>query len=356
MIRLARPYTDMGEERAVLEVMASGQLAQGPRVAEFEQRFAAVSGTRHAIAVSSGTSALYLALLANGIGPGDEVITVSFSFVATANSILAVGATPAFVDIDEDTFNMDPGQLEARITDRTRAIMPVHLYGNPVDMNSVSQIAKEHGLVVIEDCAQAIGASVEERGVGTFGTGCFSLYATKNVCTGEGGVVTTDDPDVAERCRVLRHHGLRARDTCEVLSLNHRMTDLEAAVGLVQMGKLSHITEKRQENAAALSLRIRNPRVVLPTVRPCTRHVFHQYTVRIPEERDRAAERLRSAGVDVGVFYSIPIHLQPLYRRLGLSPGLPKTEEAAGQVLSLPVHPWLTEQDLDKIAEEMNRI
>ena len=281
MILVARPLLDDEEKVAVHRVLASGQLAQGENVAAFEQRFAEVCHVREAIAVSSGTAALHLALLAHGIGPGDEVITTAFSFVATANVILLAGATPVFVDIEPDTYALDLALVEAAITPRTKAIMPVHLYGHPANMKRLMALAEAHNLVIIEDACQAHAASIDGKPVGSFGTGCFSFYATKNITTGEGGMVTTNDPEIAERVRLLRSHGQEERYYHVALGYNLRMTEIQAALGLAQVEKLERFTEQRIANAAFLTERLRGS-VQTPMIRPGYRHVYHQYTIRVP--------------------------------------------------------------------------
>ncbi len=370
MISIARPLIGSEEEAAVLRVLASGQLAQGEEVAAFERSFAEMCGAREAIAVSSGTAALHLALLAHGVGPGDEVITTAFSFAATANVILLVGATPVFVDIERDTYNIDPTLVEAAITPRTKVIMPVHLYGNPSDMQRLEEIAAAHGLDIIEDAAQAHGAKIGDRTIGGFGTACFSFYATKNMMTGEGGMLTTNDPAIAEKVRLLRNHGQQSRYYHTGIGYNYRMMNLQAAIGLVQLKRLDQFNEQRIANARFLTEHLKEA-VQTPVARPGYRHVYHQYTIRVPEERERWAARLHEQGVGTGVHYPLPIYQQPFYRdsterfRISL-PGdaanalsdtsdlrLPETEMAAKQVLSLPVHPALSEDDLATIVKEV---
>lgn len=356
MIPIAKPLMGHEEQQAVAEVLASGQLAQGPRTEEFERRFAALVGTKHAIAVSSGTTALWVALLAHDIGVGDEVITTPFSFIASANSILYAGARPVFVDIEESSFNINPNLIESKITPRTKAILVVHLYGNPSDMQAIMAIARKHKLLVIEDAAQAIGALINGKMVGSFATGCFSLYATKNICTGEGGMITTNDDNIADRCRMLRQHGMRVRYYHECLGYNFRMTDLQAAIGIVQLSKLEQFTLRREANARYLTGHIHNPNVITPTVRLGTRSVFHLYTIRVKSDRDAAVRGLTEAGIGTGVFYPLPIHKQKVYVELGYSDSLPVAEQAAREVISLPVHPALSEADLDTIVQEVNRL
>lgn len=352
MISIAQPMMGAEEQEAVAQVLASGQMAQGERVAEFERRFAALSQAKEAIAVTSGTAALHLALLAHGIGPGDEVITSPFSFAATGNTILLVGATPVFADIDADTYNIDPAAVEAAITPRTKAIMPVHLYGNPADMDRLMALATAHNLVMIEDACQAHIASIRGKTVGSFGTGCFSFYPTKNMTTGEGGIITTNDPEIAERLRLWRSHGQKERYVHTALGYNYRMTDIHGAIGLAQIEKLPRFTERRIANAAFLSEQF-GARVKTPTVLPGHTHVYHQYTIRVPRERDAFAAALRERGVGTGVHYPRPIHQQPYYQEHGYTMSLPVAEAAAQQVLSLPIHPALSQADLETIAREV---
>lgn len=370
MIPIARPLLGSEEQEAVLRVLVSGQLAQGENVAGFERRFAEVCNVREAVAVSSGTAALHLALLAYGIGPGDEVITTAFSFAATANVILLVGATPVFVDIEPDTYTLDPSLVEAALTLRTKAIMPVHLYGHPCDMKRLMQIASTHQVVIIEDACQAHAARVDNKPVGSFGTGCFSFYSTKNITTGEGGMVTTNDPEIAERVRLLRSHGQKERYYHTTLGYNQRMTEIQAALGLVQIEKLELFTEQRIANASFLTKQL-DGFVQTPVTRPGYRHVYHQYTIQVPGVRDEWAKQLRTRGIGTAVHYPLAIHQQPLYREyiekfrnsgvLGAANGnqladdvrLPVTEMAAKNVLSLPVHPGLDMEDLSTIAREV---
>ncbi len=356
-IPIARPQIGPEEGQAVLAVMASGQLAQGEEVARFEAEFAAACGVRHAVAVSSGTTALHLALLAHGIGPRDEVITSSFSFIATGNSILYTGARPVFVDIEPDTFNLDPAQVEAAITPRTRAIMPVHLFGQAAPMAALSEIATRHGLSLIEDACQAHLAEFAGTKVGGFGTGCFSFYPTKNMTSGEGGMLTTNDPQIADRATIFRALGMRRRYYHDVLGYNFRMTNLHAAIGRVQLRNLAGWNEERRQNAAYLTARLLDlqARVVPPTIRPDCVHVFHQYTVRVAPDcavnRDELVARLSEAGIGTGIYYPLPIHRQQVYLERGYSEQLPLTDQAALEVLSLPVYPGLSHEQLDRIAQ-----
>ncbi len=356
MIPIARPLVGVEEEEAVIAVLRSGMLAQGPQVARLEAAFAELCGVRHAVAVSNGTVALFMALLANGVGPGDEVITTPFSFVATGNSVLMAGARPVFVDIDAQRFNLNVQQIEAAITERTRAIMPVHLYGHPAEMAAILDLAERYELAIIEDAAQAVGATYHTRPIGSFGTACFSLYATKNIMSGEGGMITTDDAAVADQLCLLRSHGSRVRYYHEMLGYNFRMTDLQAAIGLAQLAKLEHFTARRIANAAFLNAQIKHPAVIKPSAQPHVRHVYHQYTLRVHGDRDAAVRQLTAQGVGSAVFYPLLIPHQPLYREQGYQSYLPVAEQACQEVLALPVHPALSEADLHQIAAAVNAL
>jgi dTDP-4-amino-4,6-dideoxygalactose transaminase len=346
-IPIAKPLLGQEEKQAVMAVLDSGMLAQGKRVADFESCFADLCGVKHAVAVASGTAALWATLLAHDIGPGDQVITTPFSFIASSNCILYVGAKPVFVDIEPDTCLIDAAAIEAKITDRTRAILPVHLYGQPCDMGALLEIAGKHDLILIEDACQAHAATYQGRQVGSFGTGCFSFYPTKNMTTGEGGIITTNDGDLAHRLRVLRNHGQSQRYRHDVLGYHLRMTDIQAAIGLAQLNKLATWNGRRIANAVYLNERLKS--VMTPTIRPGRRHVFHQYTIRVPERRDALQEHLRDQGIGTAVHYPLPIHHQPLYQSLGFDDALPQAERAGREVLSLPIHPAVQQSDLDRI-------
>ncbi len=352
MIPVAKPIVGEEERAAVDAVLAGGGLAQGPNVAAFEEAFSAWVGGRTCVAVNSGTSALHLGMLAAGIGPGDEVIVPSFTFAATANSVRLTGASPVFVDIDPVTFCMDPKAAAAAVGPATKAIMPVHLYGHPADMTELTALADSKGLLLIEDAAQAHGASWQGRAVGSFGTcAAFSFYPTKNMTSGEGGMVTTGDPGLARTVRLLRNQGMEARYQNEIVGLNNRMTDIHAAIGLVQLEKLAGWTQARRANAAFLSQNLDG--VIVPTEAPGAVHVYHQYTVRVPGDRDQFAARLAAREVGSGVYYPIPVHRLPSF---GLDVDLPVTEEVAADCLSLPVHPSLSEQDLEVIVGAVNEV
>jgi perosamine synthetase len=356
MIPISKPYIGEAEKNAVMEVLDSGMLAQGPRTAKLEERFAQLCGVKHAIATTSGTTALHVALLAHGLGPGDEVITTPFTFIASVNCILFTGARPVFVDIDEATFNIDPALIERAITPHTKAILPVYLYGYVCDMDALQAIADRHGLKIIEDACQAVGATYQGKAAGSFGTGCFSLYATKNMMSGEGGIITTSDDAIAEQCRLIRNHGMKRRYYHEMLGYNFRLSDLHAAIGLAQMDRLAGFTEKRRANAAYLTANLKT--VITPKVKAGYGHVWHQYTVRVDGGRDRdaAVKQLNDAGVGTGVFYPVPAHQQGYIQKQLGKVTLPVAERLAQEVMSLPVHPQVSQPDLETIVREVNKL
>ena len=353
MIPAAQPIIGDDERQAVDRVLQSGMLAQGPEVKAFEDEFSEIVDKRHCIAVNSGTSALHMAFVAAGIRQGDEVIVPSFSFAATANAVRLAGATPVFADIEQDYFNLSPGAVEAAITPRTRAIMPVHLYGHPAAMTELTAICQRHNLLLFEDAAQAHAASLNGVPVGAFGVaGSFSFYPTKNMTSGEGGMVTTGCDHIARQLRLLRNQGMERRYENEVIGFNTRMTDIHAAIGRVQLKKLAGWTKQRQDNAQFLSNNISG--VVTPPTASGAIHVFHQYTIRVvDQDRDKFAEELVNRGVGCGVYYPTPIHRLPSF---GLTIDLPVTEQVALQCLSLPVHPSLSKKDLETIVETVNAV
>jgi len=351
MIPIAKPFIGDEEIKEVEAVLRSGFIAQGPKVAEFEEKFAEYIGTRHAVATSSGTTALHVALLCAGIGKGDEVITTPFSFAATANSVLYAGGKPVFVDIDPKTYNINPEKIEEAITDKTKAILPVHLYGQPADMDQICKIAEDHDLKVIEDAAQAHGAIYHGKKVGSIGDmACFSFYPTKNITTGEGGIITTDDDSFDKDARAIRAHGESERYEHVTLGYNFRMTDIAAAIGVVQLKRLEEFNEKRIENAEYLTEHINSIEgIESPYVASNVRHVFHQYTVRVEDgKRDELKEFLNNEGIGTGVHYPRTIYNQKLYEDLGYTADCPEAEKAAAEVLSLPVNPTLSAEDFGK--------
>ena len=353
MIPIARPQMGEEEKQRVWEAMDSGMLAQGPRVAEFEDAFAEMVSVAHAVATSSGTTALHLALLGYDIGPGDQVITVPFTFIASANSILYTGARPVLVDVREDDFTIDVDLVESAITSRTKAIMPVSLYGQPADLPALAGIAERHGLAIVEDAAQSHGAAIGGRRSGSWGAGAFSFYPTKNMTTGEGGMITTDDGELAGRMRLLREHGMKVRYHHDVLGYNFRMTDLAAAIGLAQLPKLAGFNDRRRAIAARYDAELRG--VITPTVRAGVTHVYHQYTIRVAG-RDAFAERLAERGVGSAIYYPIPVHRQKPFAALGYhEQRYPVTERLTDQVLSIPVHPSLTDDEVATVVDAVNQ-
>lgn len=359
MIPIARPVLNDDEIQSVTNVLKSGILCQSSKVREFEREFAEYIGVKHAVATSSGTTALHTTLLAHGIKNGDEVITTPFTFIATSNSILFCNAKPVFADVDERTFNINPNLIEEKITDKTKALLIVHLYGQPCDMKPITKICKDNDLVLIEDACQAHGAEYNGRGLGSFGTGCFSFYPTKNIITGEGGIITTNDAGIAKTSRMLRDHGSSKRYHHDILGYNYRMTDLNAAIGIEQLKKLEKLNKKRIANAEFLTKGISRIRGLLPPlIMPNTRHVFNQYTIRVtgdfPLSREELMQRLEKRGIETRVYYPIPIYKQPFYKELGYGSNLSVSEMLAREVLSLPVHPMLTDKDLEAIVEALN--
>jgi perosamine synthetase len=345
MIPVVRP--DIGEEEitAVTDVLRSGMLAQGPKVAELEEQWADFIGVRHAIAVTNGTVALMIIYAGLGLGPGDEVITVSHSFNATASAVLSTGATPVFVDIEPDTYVIDADRIEEAITPRTKAICPVHLFGLPADMAAISAIAQRHGLAIVEDAAQAHGATFDGRRAGSFGHAAFSLYATKNMMSGEGGLITTTDDRLADWIRIYRNQGMRERYHHEALGYNFRLTDIAAAIGLTQFAKLERNTAKRREIARRYDEAFAGSGIVTPVVPDDRTHVYHQYTIDVGDERDAVVDDLKDAGIGTGIFYPIPIHRQQYILERGIHADLPVTDRAARRSVSLPMYPGLSERD-----------
>lgn len=359
-IPIARPAIGQEEISAVSAVLESGMLASGERVKEFEQKFADYCGTTYAVAVNNGTAALHAALLAAGIGPGDEVIVPSFTFFATASSVSMCGATPVFADVQETTFNIDPAQVEARITPKTKAVIGVHLFGQPFDA-SVQALCANHNLTLIEDAAQAHGAvcnGVKAGGLGKMG--CFSFYATKNMTTGEGGMVTTNDKACADRLRLIISHGQSEKYLHTRLGYNYRMTDMAAALGIVQLKKLDKFNMRRRKNAEYLSANLSVKGLAKPVTATGMQHVYHQYVVRLTDEfclpRDGFIKYLSSKGIGTAVHYPLPLHQQPLYKQEYDTDPCPVSTRLASSVLSLPVHPLLDQKELQVICDTINRV
>jgi dTDP-4-amino-4,6-dideoxygalactose transaminase len=345
-------------DAAVLSVLASGEYIQGAEVRAFEKEFADYCGGGELVGVNSGTSALHLALLAAGVGLGDEVITVSMTFVATTAAIIYAGATPVFVDVDPDTWNMDPAKIEAAITKRSKAIMPVHLHGRVADMDPILAIARRRGLIVIEDAAQAHGAEYRGRRAGMFGDiGCFSFYAGKNLgAAGEGGAALSRNPEFIKRMRMLRDWGSEQKYLHSLRGYNYRMENIQGAILRVKLRHLDEWMRQRREIAAAYDAHLDAIGVRRPSSTPQDqRHGYHIYSIRVPE-RDNVRERMVNTGIGVGIHYPIPVHMQPAYANLGHRRGdLPVTEGLSGELLSLPMFPEMSKDQIDSVCEALER-
>ncbi|RZS45169.1 dTDP-4-amino-4,6-dideoxygalactose transaminase [Herbihabitans rhizosphaerae] len=353
-------------EPLVTEVLRSGVIAQGPMVKRFEDTFASIAGVDHAVAVNSGTTALVAAIEVLDLQPGDEVVTSPFTFVATLNAILEAGATARFADITLDDFCVDPDAVSAAVGPRTKVLMPVHLYGQMADMSRLVPLAERHGLAMVEDAAQSVGATYDGHPAGSYGVGCFSLYATKNITTAEGGVITTSDAQLADRLRVLRNQGMRARYQYVVAGHNYRLTDLHAAVGIPQLEKLDEITSRRQRNAEALSKGLNDiPGLTVPEPRPGRTHVWHQYTVLIDGPatrngvgRDALSAALTEREIGNGIYYPRVVFDYDCYRdhpRV-ISSDVPVASAVAAQALSLPVHQHLSGSDVDSVVSAVREV
>lgn len=356
MVDLIRQHAELKEEieRAVCATLEGGQYILGPQEQQFEREFADYTGVDHAIGVASGTDALYLILKAMGIGPGDEVITTPFTFIATAEVISNCGAVPVFTDINPDTFNIDVSLISRALTPRTKAIIAVHLFGQPADMEPLLRLAGDRGIGVLEDCAQATGAACGRRKVGSLGTaGAFSFFPTKNLsCAGDGGMVTTNDEQLAASVRMLRAHGSRTRYVHEVLGINSRLDEVQAAVLRVKLPRLNRWNEERIRIADSYGRRLEG--ISTPSVAPGRTHVYHQYTIRAPD-RDALAERLSREGVACAIYYGLPLHLQPCFAELGYGEGtMPECEKASREVLSLPMFPGMTDKEIDRVCTVLN--
>lgn len=353
MIPIAKPLLGEEEKRAVREVLDSGWLVQGPKVKAFEEAFAKYIGTKHAVAIASGTAALHASMLVVGLEPGDKVITTPFSFIASSNCIRFCGAEPVFVDIDPETFNIDPNLIDDKITEKTKAILPVHLYGNPAKMDDIVKIAEKHGLAVVEDTAQAHGAELDGKKCGSLGDmGVFSFYPSKNMTTGEGGMITTNNDTAAEKLRLIRNHGQTASYVHDFLGYNYRMTEMAAAIGTEQLKKLEGFNKKRIANAKLLSEGLEGiPDIVTPKRYKNARHVHHLCTIRVLNgKRDHVQKYLAEKKIDARVIYPVPIHQQSFYLNKGYG-SFSEAEKAANEVLCLPVHPALSQEDLETIVK-----
>ncbi len=357
-IPIAKPVLGREEEEVIRKVFQSGMLVQAKTVRSFEEAFANYVDVKHGVAVTNGTIALDTTLKALNIGPGDEVIVPAFSFVATGNCVLFQRAKPVFADIDEKTFNIDPSDVNEKITAKTKAIIAVHLYGQPAKMEELKEIAQDHELFLIEDAAQAHGAEYKGRKTGGLGeVGCFSFYATKNMTTGEGGIIMASNDELARRARLLRNHGQTEKYHHTILGYNYRMTELSAAIGLVQLKKLDKLNEKRIRNAKMLNEGIRKIHGLTPPyVEEHVKHVFYQYVIKVEEdyplERNELAKHLEKMGIGTAVHYPMPIYRQPLYHGLGYDKTIcPITEESCKRVLSLPVHPSVDHKDIQYITD-----
>lgn len=338
-------------KEAVLRVLDSQRYVLGPEVDALEGEIASFCGVGHGVAVRNGSDALVMSLMALGIGPGDEVIVPTFTFFATAGSVARVGAKPVFVDVLPDTFNIDPDAVAAAVTTKTRAIMPVHLYGQCADMDRLMVIAKRHDLAVIEDAAQAIGAKRNDRGVGNYGTAAtLSFYPTKNLsAVGEGGMVLTNDGELAARLRVFRNHGQSSLYEHAWIGGNFRLDGVQGAALRVKLRKLAAWNEGRRQNADRYDSGLKGTSVTTPLSEPCSQHVYHQYTLRSPR-RDGLREHLKSAGIDTGVYYPLSLHLQPCFAYLGYKKGaMPVAEKASLEVLSLPIFPEMSREQQDHV-------
>lgn len=355
-----RQYEKIGVEleQAVLEVMRSGQYITAKYDKLLSEQFAKLCGTQYALPVGSGTEALHLALAALDVGPGDEVITTPFTFIATAEAISYMGATPVFVDIDPKTFNINPALIKAKITKKTKAIIPVHLYGQCADMKSIQAIAKEHNLKVVEDACQAVGATSPLGTAGNLGDiGCFSFYPTKNLgAAGEGGIITTNDDQLFHKLKGLRAHGMYVRYYHEMVGYNARLDEIQCAIISTKMKYLSEWNKRRQSIAQKISEALKNSKAILPQTTSGYGHVFHQYTLRAAN-RDEIIKKLSDKGIAAGIYYPIPLHLQKAYANLNLKAGLcPESEKASQEVFSIPCYPELTDSEVDYLIENLKQI
>jgi len=364
-ITISKPFIGDEEKRAVMEVLDSGFIVQGPKTKLFEESFAKKYSVKHVIALNSGTAAIHAALFAHGITKGDEVITTPFSFIATVNPILKQQATPVFVDISEDDYNIDPKKIEEKITDKTKAILVVNLYGQTPDMDKIRDICKRNGLILIEDACQSVGAKFKDEYSGAIGdSACFSLYATKNMMCGEGGILTTNDDKIAEIAKRFRSHGENPDKKYEYhhLGYNYRMMDLTAAIALEQLKRIDSFNEQRSKNAQMLTDGLKDVKgIILPKELKDRTHVFHQYSVRITPEfgmsREEFMKHLLEKGIQTAIYYPKPLHLFEHIKRFGYAEGdFPVAEKISKEIVSLPVHPQLTIEDINHIIQTIRNI
>lgn len=359
MVDLKKQFNDIKDEvfEMLTEILESSQYILGPKVLELEKKIAEYHGVTEAVGVASGTDALHLSIEALGIGEGDEVITTPFTFFATAEAILYTGATPVFVDIEPETMNIDPGKIEAAVTKRTKAVLPVHIFGHPADMKKIASVAKKHKLKIIEDCAQSFGASVHGKRTGSLGdAGCFSFYPSKNLGSfGDGGMVVLNDPSVAADIRKLRNHGSKGSYRHESVGFNSRLDEIQAGVLLVKMKRIDAYNNKRRQKAALYG-ELLSAKVERPVERPGCTHVYHQYTIR-SSRRDEIQMRLRENNIASVVYYPTPLHIQEAVNFLGYRKGdFPVAEETSERVLSLPMYPELEETSIARIADIINNV
>jgi len=361
-IKIASPHIDSDTVYEVINILQSGNWVQGSKVKEFEDEVARYIGTKHAIAVGNGTQALHTSLLAIGVKPGDEIITTPFSFVATVNAILMCDAKPVFVDIDPATFNIDPDLIISAITPQTKAILPVHLYGQPCDIKRLKSICVDHNLALIEDACQAHGAKFKGQKVGRFGdTGCFSFYATKNLACGEGGMITTSDDELARKARLLRAHGKTQSYNGAILGYNYRLSEVAAVIGLSNLKYLDNWNKKRHENAKLFTGLLSDIKgLVTPHIDSNGKHAFHQYTIKVTSEyplsRDELIDKLARNGVEGKVFYPVPLHKMRHIAKVVGRQKFPVAEQACREVLSLPIHPAISKADLNHIASTIRNV
>ena len=363
MIPINLPKIGEEEVQAVVKVLRSGMLTSGlgagPMVTEFEKNFAKFAGVKHAVAVNTGTAALHSAVVASGVKQGDEVILPSFTFVATAEAVVLAGGKPAFADIDAQTYNLSPSGVEKSITKNTKAILPVDLYGFSADMKHMREIAAKHGLALVEDAAQAHGATYAGKPAGAFAdVACWSLYASKNITTGEGGVITTNNDQIAETLRMIRTHGEKAKYASLMLGTNYRMSEVQAAIGNVQLEKLPSFLAKRRQNAQQLTKILeKSGRLILPWELKDRQHSWYLYTARLKDgtetERNKIVEELKKKGIGAEIYYVNPVHQMPFYRENFGSAKLPETDKASKQVFSLPIHPGVTVEQVDFIGKTL---